>query len=46
MTEGRVVVPPTIIRKHYNGKTEIYKRNEELGGFATVYRVTNESTGE
>ncbi|KAK8875899.1 hypothetical protein M9Y10_006076 [Tritrichomonas musculus] len=48
MTDGRVVVPLTIIRKHKNGKTEIYKRNEELGrgGFATVYRVTNESTGE
>lgn len=48
MADGRVVVPLTITRKHYNGKTEIYKRNEELGrgGFATVYRVTNESTGE
>ncbi|OHT15140.1 CAMK family protein kinase [Tritrichomonas foetus] len=48
MNEGNVIVPTTVIRKHSNGKVEIYKRHEELGrgGFATVFRVTNEATGE
>lgn len=48
MSDQVVVVPMTIIRKHSNGKIEIYKRKEELGrgGFATVYRVINESTNE
>ena len=40
-------VPNTIIRKHSNGNVEVYKRHEELGrgGFATVYRVSNQATG-
>lgn len=48
MSEPVVSVPMTIFRKHSNGNIEIYKRKEELGrgGFATVYRVLNESTNE
>ncbi|OHT01688.1 CAMK family protein kinase [Tritrichomonas foetus] len=46
MADAVVIVPMTIIRKHSNGTMEIYKKREELGrgGFATVYRVTNEAT--
>lgn len=48
MSEPVVIVPMTIVRKHSSGKIEIYKKKEELGrgGFATVYRVVNESTNE
>ncbi|OHT04096.1 CAMK family protein kinase [Tritrichomonas foetus] len=43
-----VTVPLTISRKREFGSTIIYKRHEELGrgGFAAVYRVTNQATGE
>ena len=48
MAEPIVIVPMTIIRKHSNGNVEVYRKREELGkgGFATVYRVTNEATNE
>ena len=44
MTSVAIPVPLTITRKHSNGTIDVYRRYEELGhgGFATVYRVTNE----
>lgn len=43
-----VTVPLVIPRKRELGSTINYKRHEELGrgGFAAVYRVSNQSTGE
>jgi polo-like kinase 1 len=42
-----ISVPLTLLHKRRNGTTTVYKRHEELGrgGFAAVYRVTEESTG-
>ena len=43
-----ISVPLVIPRKRELGSTVNYQRHEELGrgGFAAVYRVTNQSTGE
>jgi polo-like kinase 1 len=43
-----VTVPETLIRRRELGGSVVYKRHEELGrgGFAAVYRVTNDATGE
>lgn len=43
-----ISVPTTIVSKRSSGQNVIYKRHEELGrgGFAAVYRVTNQSTCE
>jgi len=44
----RVVSAPSTVIQVSNGKTTMYKRQEELGrgGFATVYRAVEQSTGE
>jgi polo-like kinase 1 len=41
-------VPQILVRRRETGNTIIYNRHEELGrgGFAVVYRVTNDATGE
>jgi polo-like kinase 1 len=41
-------VPDTLVRRNDAGGTVSYRRHEELGrgGFAAVYRVTDEATGE
>ena len=43
-----ITVPLTISRKREFGSATTYKRHEELGrgGFAAVYRVTNQATNE
>ena len=43
-----ICVPLTLTRRGEDGTTRIYKRHEELGrgGFATVYRVTEQTTGK
>jgi polo-like kinase 1 len=43
-----ILVPETLVRRRESGGTVIYKRHEELGrgGFAAVYRVTNDATGQ
>jgi polo-like kinase 1 len=53
MLAGRLVpraisVPQILIRKSHSEPDVVYQRHEELGrgGFAAVYRVTNEATGE
>ena len=43
-----ICVPLTLTHKHHDGSSNTYIRHEELGrgGFAAVYRVTEQSSGK